>query len=290
MRSLRVLLATLLLIPFAAAEKAATMPAPAGYVDDYAGVMTAGGRSRIDAICHEVHLKTKAQIFVVTIKSLEGESIETFANDLFHRWKIGEKKTDRGILVLLAVGDHKRRIEVGYGLEGILPDARVGEIGREMVPSLQVSNYDAATLIAVKAIADTIAEDAKVSLSSTADAPAPVLEEHAPPPVAAAPPSSQIGHGGDVAMGVMMLMFFGVFGLIIWAIVRRRHAAYGSGPGYGPGYYDPGANTYTNFGSSDNNSSSNAIFSGGSDSSSSSDSFSGGDGGDSGGGGASGDW
>lgn len=293
MKSLRVLFAALLLVSAAVAEKASTMPAPAGYVDDYAGVMTADGKARIDNICHEVHLKTKAQIFVVTIKSLEGESIDTFANDLFHKWKIGEKKTDRGILVLLAVNDRKRRIEVGFGLEGILPDAKVGGIGREMVPLLKESNYDAAALLAVKSIANTIAQDAKVSLVSTADSPAPPVENPVPATVASLPPSSNAGSGGDIAMAIMMVVFFGFFGLIIWAIVRRKHAAYGSAPAY----YDPGVNTFTNYGISDPNPSSTGIFSGGSDTSSSgsdsfssSDSFSGGDGGDSGGGGASGDW
>ena len=250
------------------AEKVAAMPAPTGYVDDYAGVMTASGKAEVEAICREVHDKTRAQIFFVTVKSLEGESVDTFSNDLFHKWKIGEKKTDRGILVLLAVDDHKRRIEVGYGLEGILPDAKAGDIGREMVPALKESNYDDAALVSVRAIAGVIAEDAKVSLDSTATAPS--LSDQAPPPVQAAPSSSEIQGKVWVIPVFFFFAFFGFFGLIIWLSIRNQ------GRMGGGGFYSSGGDT---FGGSS-----------GGDSGGGSDSFSGGDGGDSGGGGASGDW
>jgi uncharacterized protein len=283
MKSLRALcVAAVGLLVFALpvrAEKVASMPAPTGYVNDYAGVITPAGKAEIEGICREVHAKTKAQIFLVTIKSLEGESVEQFSNDLFHKWKIGEKKTDRGVMLLLAINDHKRRIEVGYGLEGILMDAKVGRIGRDMVPALKDSDYDEAARVGVNAIADAIADDAHVTLTGASN-----LPDQPPPPVTSAPPSSELSHAGDIAMGVLVGCLFGVFGLIIWAIMRHRSVAYGSSPGY----YDPGSvNTFTSSGSSDSSSSSS------SDSSSdsgSSDSFSGGDGGDSGGGGASGDW
>ena len=68
------------------------------------------------------------------------------------------------MLVLLAVDDHKRRIEVGYGLEGILPDGKVGDIGREMVPDLRANDYDGAVTLAVGEMAQVIAADAKVTL------------------------------------------------------------------------------------------------------------------------------
>ncbi len=268
---LALVLAVIGAISPASAEKVATMPAPTGYVDDYAGVMTASGKADVEAMCREVHDKTKAQIFFVTVKSLEGESVDTFANDLFHKWKIGEKKTDRGILVLLAVDDHKRRIEVGYGLEGILPDAKAGDIGREMVPALKESKYDDAARVAVNAIAEVIAEDAKVSLESTAVATTPALSDQAPPPVQSAPSSSEINGMGWV-MPVFFFAFFGIFGLIIWVSIRNR----GGMGGGGTGFYSGGGDS---FGGSS-----------GGDSGGGSDSFSGGDGGDSGGGGASGDW
>jgi uncharacterized protein len=252
------------------AEKVATMPAPTGYVDDYAGVMTASGKADVEAICREVHDKTKAQIFFVTVKSLEGETIETFSNDLFHKWKIGEKKTDRGILVLLAVEEHRRRIEVGYGLEGILPDAKAGDIGRAMVPALRTSDYDQAASVSVQAIAQVIADDAKVSLDSTATA---AVQQA---PAESVPSGSEI-NGAPAKTPVFFaalpfILFFGVFGLIVWLSIRNR-GRLGSG---GSDFYSSGGDSFS--GSS------------GGDSGGSSDGFSGGDGGDSGGGGASGDW
>src|ERR1700712_2468863 len=96
MRNLRRLSVALLLLftlP-SFAEKVATMPAPTGYINDYAGFLTAPAKSELEDLCRELHDKTRAQLFVVTIKTLDGESVETFSNQLFHKWKIGEKKTD----------------------------------------------------------------------------------------------------------------------------------------------------------------------------------------------------
>jgi uncharacterized protein len=249
----------------ARAEKVATMPAPTGYVDDYAGVISAPAKADLEALCNEVHEKTKAQVFFVTVKTLDGEAMEPFANDLFHTWKIGEKKTDRGILLILAIAEHQRRIEVGYGLEGILPDAKVGDIGRDMVPALKASNYDEAARIGVRAVSTVIAADSGVTLDAlTNDAPVsteppPVAEEQSSPKtvswfVAAAP----------------FVFFFGVFGLIVWKAIKNG-ARFGGGGGGGFGGSDGGGG----FGGG-----------GGSDGGG----FSGGDGGDSGGGGAGGSW
>ena len=263
-RILWLVVAVLVGVSSGIAEKVATMPAPTGYVDDFAGVMSEPGKADAEAICREVHDKTKAQIFFVTVKSLDGESIETFSNDLFHKWKIGEKKTDRGILVLLAVAEHKRRIEVGYGLEGILPDAKAADIGREMVPALKESKYDDAARVAVTEIATLIAADSKVTLDSLA---APATPDVAPP--AAAPASSDMDGRLKWILPLFFVFVFGIIGLAIWGANRNRG---------GTGSWVSGSGSDSFGGSS------------GGDSGGSSDSFSGGDGGDSGGGGASGDW
>jgi uncharacterized protein len=259
------------------AEKVARLPAPTAYVDDFANVMTPSGKAQVEAICREIHDKAKAQIFFVTINSLDGDSIDSFANDLFHNWKIGEKGTDRGILVLLAVKEHKRRIEVGYGFEGILPDAKAGRIGRDMVPALQTANYDQAALAGVTEIANVIADDAKVTLASTtATEPEHFDREEVPPPSPPNPPSSELPAGRFVMM-LFPILFFGGFALFVLMVIIRKQV--GRTPGGGIGFVDS---------SGSSSSGSSSSFS--SDSSSSSDSFSGGDGGDSGGGGASGDW
>src|ERR1700689_872576 len=116
MRNLRRLSSLLLFaatLP-ACAEKVTTLPAPTGYIDDYAAVLSAPAKTELEQRCRDLHDQTGAQVFVVTVKTLDGAPIETFANDLFRKWKIGEKKTDRGVLLLFAITDRQRRIEVGY--------------------------------------------------------------------------------------------------------------------------------------------------------------------------------
>ena len=114
-------------------------------------------------------IKRSAQIFLVTINTLEGEPVETFANELFAKWKIGEKKTDRGALLLFVVSDRKRWIEIGYGLEGILNDAKVGDIGRDMVPALQHKELRRSHPNRPQKICGVIATDSGVTLDSLAD-------------------------------------------------------------------------------------------------------------------------
>src|ERR1700760_3112673 len=114
---------------------------PTGYVDDFAGVIDASSAESIRRICQQIDQKAKAQIAVVTIHSLEGADIESFAADLYKQWGIGPKSSKRGILILLSIDDHRRRIEVGYGLEPILPDGKVGGFEREAVPLLRQNQY-----------------------------------------------------------------------------------------------------------------------------------------------------
>jgi len=108
---------------------------PTGYVNDFAGVLDAGSAQRIAQICAQIEQKANAQIAVVTVHSLDGSDIESYAVDLYKQWGIGAKSTNRGVLILLTVDDHHYRVEVGYGLEPILPDGKVGDFGREAVPS-----------------------------------------------------------------------------------------------------------------------------------------------------------
>ncbi|MHB1698956.1 MAG: TPM domain-containing protein [Acidobacteriaceae bacterium] len=173
MRTRRVLaMAAALLLPllsaprFAVAEKVDDLPKPTSYVSDFAGVLSPAAKAQIEAECAEVDQQAHAQIAVVTIKSLEGESIEEFATQLEDKWKVGPKATDKGILLILATGDHKYRFEVGYGLEGILPDGKTGDIGRSMVPDLKAGNYDAAVETGVNQVAQVIAADAGVRLKA----------------------------------------------------------------------------------------------------------------------------
>jgi uncharacterized protein len=141
---------------------------PQGYVNDFAGVLNAPTVERLTQLSTTVDKKAKAQIAVVTIRTLEGDTVEDFANHLFQKWGVGAKGTDRGVMVLLVTADHKYWTEVGYGLEPILPDGKVGEFGRNMVPLLRQGDYNSAVMQMTRQIAEVIAKDSHVSLDNVA--------------------------------------------------------------------------------------------------------------------------
>jgi uncharacterized protein len=149
---------------FAAAEKVEQL-SPQGRVNDFAGVIDSDSRQTITALCEELDQKADAQLAVVTIHTLEGDTAQNFANRLFEKWGVGPKVKDRGVMVLLAVDDHKYWTEVGYGLEPILPDGKVGGFGRQMLPLLRQNQYGAALIQISSQIAATIAEDRGVTLT-----------------------------------------------------------------------------------------------------------------------------
>jgi uncharacterized protein len=148
------------------AESVSTLPAPTGYVNDFAGVLSPTTKYNLENLCTQVDRQAHAQIAVVTIKTIDGDdSIEEFATALEDKWKVGAKGTDRGVLMLFVMTPRRGRIEVGYGLEGILNDAKVGDIGRSMVPAATQGDYNTAIPLGVRQIAQVIATDAGVTLN-----------------------------------------------------------------------------------------------------------------------------
>lgn len=150
---------------FALAEPVKSLPKPADYVSDFANVMSPQVKQQVDRLCGQVDHEAHAQIAVVTVHSTDGEAIQQYAVDLYQAWGIGGKKGDRGVLIIFAVNDRKRFISTGYGLEGILPDGKVGEIGRQMVPYLRANDFDGAAMVAVDQISQIVAADAGVKLT-----------------------------------------------------------------------------------------------------------------------------
>jgi uncharacterized protein len=166
----------------ALAERVEDLPQPTDYVSDFAHVLSPEAIARIDRICGQLdHSQANAQIAVVTVHTLDGEDTPVYTNELEDKWKMGRKGSDRGVLVLLAVDDHKRWIDVGYGLEGILPDGKLGDIGREMVPYLRANDFDGAVTLAVGEVAQGIAADANVTLDEDASEAPPAPEPQEPP-------------------------------------------------------------------------------------------------------------
>jgi uncharacterized protein len=168
--------------PALQAQRLEDLPKPTDYVSDYAHVLSPEAIARIDSICSQLdHSKADAQIAVVTIHSLDGEDSVDYATQLYTKLGIGKKGSDRGVLLFFAVNDHRRSIKIGYGLEGILPDAKTGDIGRAMVPLLRANNFDGAVTLGVGEIAQVIAADAGVTLNDVPLRPqAPPAHHHFP--------------------------------------------------------------------------------------------------------------
>lgn len=223
-RGLLLALLLALVLPFTARAEKVEQLKPEGYVNDFAGVLNEQAKAQLTALCTEVDQKTKAQIAVVTIHSLEGVPVEDFGIRLATRWGVGHKGDNRGVLILLAVDDHKYRTEVGYGLEPILPDGKVGGFGREMVPRLRAGDYSGALLHLTSEIAAVIAQERGVALGSL-----PVEQPSAPREELRVPRLFP-------ALGLLLLVLaFGGMGLL-FAIIggvagrRPRRGTWWAGP------------------------------------------------------------
>jgi uncharacterized protein len=140
---------------------------PEGPVSDFARVLDAASKQRLNEYCQRVEQATGAQIAIVTITSLDGEPVEDVADLLLRRWGVGKKGEDNGALFLLAINDRKSRLEVGYGLEPIIPDGAAGQILREMRPALRAGDYASALTLAATSLGDRIAAAKGVAISDT---------------------------------------------------------------------------------------------------------------------------
>ena len=227
---------------------------PEGYVSDYAHVVDSQSKAALEQYCAAVQNSTGAQIALVTLSSLQGEPVEDVANTIFHSWGVGSKGKNDGIMLLLAVSDRRSRLEVGYGLEGVIPDGFAGTILDDMRPALRQQQYGEAMMAAAQTIGSTIAKAKGVAIN--VQLPRRIQRK----------PSDSIPW--PVVIGGLLIIFWlirgggvgGGFlpGLLMGNMMGR--STFGSRSGGGFGGYDSG------------------------------DSFGGFGGGDSGGGGASSDW
>lgn len=186
---------------------------PSNYVNDFAGVLDGTTVTRLNDLCLQVDQKAHAQIAVVTVKSLDGQDAVSYTVALYQKWGIGAKGKDRGVLILIATQDHKYWTTVGYGLEGILPDGKVGGFGREIVPLLKAGDYSGAVTLITSRIATVIAQDAGVTLDNQ-------------PQTRPVEPRTRISPG---TIFVLLLIFF----LVVLPILRAIFRGGGGGPGSG---------------------------------------------------------
>jgi uncharacterized protein len=229
------------------------------YITDQTGTLEQDEISSLKIKLKKFYDSTSTQILVLLIPSLNGEPVEMVANAIYHANGIGDKVKNNGALLLISKGDRKIRIEVGYGLEGVLTDAMSKQIiQKEITPELKKDNYYKGIDNAVNSIIALSKNEYKVDKSDN---------------------KSSNNLGSDIVFIVLMFLIpVIIFIIIIVAVIRGKRGLSLGGSGYSGSGYSSGSG----YGSS---------YSGSSDSSSSSSDsgFSGG-GGDSGGGGASGDY
>src|SRR5216683_3279087 len=217
---------------------------PTDYVNDFANILDQGTIKRLDDICQQIDQKAHAQIAVVTINSLDGSDIESYAVNLFKKWGVGSKASDHGVLILLAVQDRKYRIEVGYGLEPILPDGKVGGFGREAVPFLRQNNYSGAILLMTSRIADVIAQDAGITLTGARPEISEQPQEHL---------GKGISQGGMVVLAIIIVLVLFVpplpgFFLWLFLLGGGGGGGYRGGANGGGGVFGGGGGGFGGFG------------------------------------------
>jgi len=186
---------------------------PTGYVNDFAHAVDARAASELETYCANVERATGAQFAIVTLDTLNDEPVEDVANRLFTQWGIGKKTTNEGLLILLAIKDRKNRVEVGYGLEPIVPDGYAGGVLRGIRPILRQGNYGGALLAAAQQFGQRIADAKGVTIEG-----APPRRER-----------SRDSDGGGAAIGII----FAVVLLVLF--LRGISGRGGRGGGGGSG-------------------------------------------------------
>jgi len=188
---------------------------PTGYVTDLAGILRPETKTQLEAMCTELEQKTGAQLAIVTVKSLDGNQIQPYANELFQKLGVGKKKQDNGVMLLVAPNDRRYWTEVGYGLEPAINDARAGDAGRLMVPYFRQGDYSSGVAAAAGQLAKYIADEKGVTLTG-----APKLRQVTPRKTS----------GGGLG-GFWFLLIFGYLFFRILRSATRNVSGRGGGGG-----------------------------------------------------------
>jgi uncharacterized protein len=206
-------------------------------VNDFANVIDAGNAAKMEALAREVLQKTGTAVVVATVPTIgENEDYNTYANGLYQAWGIGKKGEDKGVLIFLTVKERKIRIETGYGVEGILPDGRVGRIlDNDVVPFLKEGNYGKGLYNAMYDCSVYIAKDANVELTGS---PVPYRARH----------RTEQGVAGLLGTIIFIILFIvlmstktgrAILLLLFLSGIRGGGSGYGGG-GFGGGGFSGG--------------------------------------------------
>lgn len=198
-------------------------------VYDYANVISASDEQQIEALAAELRQKASgASIVVVMLPSLEGGEIDDFTNRLFEKWGVGLKGKDNGLMFLASMKDRKMRIEVGYGLEGAIPDSVAGRIRRDVItPYFKAGNPGQGVLAGVVVLANEIADEYHVELTGavTRTAHRPTRESN--------------DGGGSPILLILFLLFFIPFAIrhpfLAMLLLSGGNSTHRSGGGFGGG-------------------------------------------------------
>lgn len=218
---------------------------PSSFVTDRAGVIDDRTERALAGALQELEQKTGAQMLVLTVDSTEGIPIEQYALETAERWGLGRKDRDDGLLFVVAIQDRRYRIEVGYGLEGLIPDSLAGTIARqELVPRFKQGDYTGGITYTAAALMETIARDKGVELTGL-----PELQRR----------KSSGGFPAGLAIVIAIILINGLTSrrrYSRWSGTRTRHGGiwymggggFGSSGGSGGGFGSFGGGGFGGFG------------------------------------------
>ncbi|MBN2097015.1 MAG: TPM domain-containing protein [Candidatus Omnitrophica bacterium] len=221
------------------AAQEAGFPAPRGYINDFANLISPEDAQTLNALAQALEQKTSAEIAIVTLKTTKPYDIQDYSVRLFEQWKIGKAGKDNGVLLLVAIEDKKVWITTGYGLEGAIPDAQASKIYRNIiVPYFKQDEFSKGILAGAISLVDLAAKEYNVTIADL-----PALNQQYVQAVEKTPLARFIE-------GLLTLLFFifffgfrfGLFSFLLFGSGRRRGGSWyggglsGTSGGFGGGF------------------------------------------------------
>jgi len=239
-RSVCAMTAGVLILAVACRAEEPRIPPPQGFVNDFAHVLDDATIQQLDALIRDLRAKTGAEIAVVTVASTQPLSAFDYAMKIAESWKPGAAGKDNGVVFLVAVKDREMFILTGYGVEGALPDGRVGEIrDRLVVPYFRRGDYSGGIRAGTEEIAAILAQEYGVTLSGRAAGPRTALPARQAPPL--------------LLLIVILIIIIFLWRTGLWPLLfrpQRGHRRYGDGfgGGFGGGGFGGGGGGFGGFG------------------------------------------
>jgi uncharacterized protein len=224
-------LALLVLSGLLFAQPQPSFPKYTAHVNDFANVVDANTKSQLETILTNFEKLTSTQIAVVTMTTIGERPLEDYAVGLYRAWGIGAKSganRDKGALLLVLTQDRRSRLEVGYGLEGDLPDGLAGEQLRRMRPYFQQQQWSQGLNVGIRTLVDTLAQKWNVNVEG-------IDRSFAYQPAAQAPPQIQISTRGLILLGIGFLVLLFIMSRLARQAaranqIRRRDSGWWAAP------------------------------------------------------------